>query len=298
MEMIMRDVNTLMERLSFPADARKVLDAALCDIAKDGDAAAWFQQYVADYRKNEGPLDYKRLLQEGAALSERLGMHGFTMAMLFFLALGEPLRQRYAARGIRAEIFYASMADLRYKLEECRLVYGVVGSFVPAWFIGFFEMTRFALGRLQFEILHTKKDYMVGGALLPAGSAAINIHIPRSGERLCHDAVLDAYRQAAEWFRDQFPDGNPVFTCHSWLLYPWNLEVLGPGSNLAAFIGDFEIVESADYENYQEVWRLFDCHYTGSAADLPADSSLRRAYAERIAKGEPIGYGRGFFRYC
>ena len=87
MEMIMRDVNTLMERLSFPADARKVLDAALCDIAKDGDASAWFQQYVADYRKNEGPLDYKRLLQEGAALSERLGMHGFTMAMLFFLAL-------------------------------------------------------------------------------------------------------------------------------------------------------------------------------------------------------------------
>ena len=81
MEMIMRDVNTLMERLSFPADARKVLDAALCDIAKDGDASAWFQQYVADYRKNEGPLDYKRLLQEGAALSEQLGMHGFTMAM-------------------------------------------------------------------------------------------------------------------------------------------------------------------------------------------------------------------------
>jgi hypothetical protein len=108
---------------------------------------------------------------------------------------------------------------------------------------------------------------------------------------------MDSYRRAAEWFADRFPEGKPVFTCHSWLLYPWNLEVLAPGSNLAAFIGDYEVVESEDYGDYQEVWRLFDCHFTGSAADLPQDSSLRRAYADRIARGEPTGYGRGFFRY-
>ena len=114
--------------------------------------------------------------------------------------------------------------------------------------------------------------------------------------RLLQEAAV--FLTETEFFKKYFPEFEyKAFTCHSWLLYPWNLEVLGPGSNLAAFIGDFEIVESADYENYQEVWRLFDCHYTGSAANLPADSSLRRAYADRIAKGEPIGYGRGFFRY-
>jgi hypothetical protein len=297
METILRDVNAMMERLSFPADARAVLDAALRDIAADAEATAWLCRAVAEYEKNVGPLDYKRLLKEGAAHSERLGMHGFTMSMLFFLCLGHPLLRRYAACGISEAVFDNTMADLRYKLEECRLVYGVVGSFVPSWFIGFFELTRFGLGRLQFEIVHTKRDHMVGGALLPAGSAAINVHIPRSGERLRHDAVMDSYRAAAEWFADRFPEGEPVFTCHSWLLYPWNLEVLATGSNLAAFIGDYEVVESEDYGDYQEVWRLFDCHFTGSAADLPQDSSLRRAYADRIARGEPTGYGRGFFRY-
>ena len=93
-----------------------------------------------------------------------------------------------------------------------------------------------------------------------------------------------------------FPDGTALFTCSSWLLDPWNLTVLNPASNLAAFIGDFEIVSSHLYDGYGDLWRLFDCNYTGDPAALPRDSSLRRAYADRVARGEPTGSGRGFFR--
>jgi hypothetical protein len=107
---------------------------------------------------------------------------------------------------------------------------------------------------------------------------------------------MASYRAAAAWFADVFPDGNVLFTCSSWLLDPWHLTVLKPTSNLAAFIGDFEIVETKQYADYGELWRLFDCRYTGNPDDLPQDSSLRRAYADRVRRGEPTGSGRGFFR--
>lgn len=296
MQTIKQNALALTERLNFPADARAVFADALERIAADPVAAAWLCRLVEQYETCQGSCDYNRMLADGQAMGRALGLHAHTVDLLLFLCLGEPLRARYAARGVDESVWHNSMMDLRYKLEECRLVYGTVGSFVAPWFGGFFDMTRFALGRLQFEIIHTSKEYTLGGAPLPAGTPAINIHIPRTGTRLEHAQVLEAYRAAAAWFADTFPDGTALFTCSSWLLDPWHLTVLSPTSNLAAFIGDFEIVESRHYVNYGELWRLFDCLYTGNPADLPRDSSLRRAYADRVARGEPTGSGRGFFR--
>ena len=297
MQTLKQNVRTIMERLSFPENARAVFLDALDRIAADRTAAAWLGRLVAQYDESEN-CDYLRLLADSKALGAALDIHEYTMALLLFLCFGERLRARYAERGLDETVYWDSMADLRYKLEECRLVHGVVGSFVAPWFGGFFNLTRFALGRLQFEIIHTHHDFTVGGTLLPAGSPVINIHIPRTGTRLLHDQVTDAYRRAAAWFRTALGEHPTVFTCSSWLLDPWHLTVLAPTSNLAAFIGDFEIVETRQYDSYREVWRLFDCEYTGDVDALPRDSSLRRAYVERIRRGEPTGSGRGFFRWC
>ncbi len=285
-----------MAHLAFPADAQEAFLAALDRIAEDKTATVWFKSMISYYEQHER-CSFSQMLTEVTALGEVLGIHEFVSQMLLFLALAEPLRQRYIERGIDEKIYWDSMADLGYKLEECRLVHGKIGSFVASWFRGFFDMTRFALGRLQFEIVTTKKDFTVGGVLLPAGSKAINMHIPRTGGRLMHDQVLESYRLAAEWFAPEFGDQPIVFTCSSWLLFPWNIEVLSPTSNLAAFYRDFEIVESGEYENYHEVWRLFDCLYTGDPAALPQDSSFRRAYVARMTAGQPLGWGRGFFRW-
>ena len=296
MQIIKQNVTALMEKLTFPTDAQAVFADALDRITADRVATAWLRRLIEQYETSEQSCNYKRMLADGQAMGKVLGIHEHTMDLLLFLCLGEPLRIRYAARGIDESVWLDSMMDLRYKLEECRLVQGTVGSFVAPWFGGFFNMTRFALGRLQFEIVHTSRDYTLGGELLPAGTPAINMHIPRTGTRLDHGEVMESYRAAAAWFADVFPDGTALFTCSSWLLDPWNLTVLKPTSNLAAFIGDFEIVSSHSYEGYGDLWRLFDCAYTGNPADLPRDSSLRRAYADRVARGEPTGSGRGFFR--
>ena len=294
MQTVRNNIQALMPRLNFPAEAQATLIDAFDRIAADKTAAAWFQSLIAQYERTEH-CDYNQMLAHVGALGKALGIHEHTTHMLLFLALGEKLRLRYTERGYDEAIYWNSMMDLTYKLEECRLVHGTVGSFVAPWFGGFFDLTRFALCRLQFEIITTSKDHTVGGKLLPAGSKAINIHIPRTGTRLDHEQVLESYRLAADWFAAEFPDQPAVFTCSSWLLYPWNIEALSPASNLAAFYRDFEIVSSRDYENYNETWRLFDCLYTGDPAALPRDSSFRRAYADRIASGKPTGSGKGFF---
>ena len=104
-----------------------------------------------------------------------------------------------------------------------------------------------------------------------------------------HDSEI---KKQPVFFKEEFHE-NIIFICNSWLLYPWNREVLKNGSNLAQFYDDFTIVSSGEYQNYSEAWRLFDCLYDGNPDNLPADTSLRRAYIERIKNGQPIGHGTG-----
>lgn len=292
MKEIRGHVCRLMEQLEFPADAKQEL---LC--AFDKMTCEEFAQLLCGYEKNKN-CDYKEMLSEIVLLGERHGVHPYTASLLLFLCLSKNLLERYQRLGIHESIYYRSMADLAYKLEECRLVYGINGSFVASWFSGFFALKRFALGRLQFEIVRTSDDYELGGISIPAGSKAINIHIPRTGTKLLHSEVEESYRMAAEMFAAEFVDQPILFICKSWLLDPWNQTVLKSESNLSLFCKDFEIVKSGTYTDYRELWRLFDCQYMGDASKLPKDSSLRRAYAERVGRGEPIGWGVGLFFCC
>ena len=294
MQTMRSDIAMLMERLTFPAEAREVLLSAFDCVAESPVAAAWWNRLVARYEVTE-KCNYPAMIEDVRALADTLSIHRHTLEMLLFLALGKKLRARYAERGIDGSIYYDSLMDLRYKLEECRLVHGTVGSFVSLWFSGFYTLARFALGRLQFEMTTLKAPYTVGGETLPEGSKAINIHIPRTGTRLYHDEVLASYRRAAETFADAFGDAPILFTCHSWMLDPWHAEVLAPESNMVQFLRDFALVERGDYGDYKEAWRLFDCLVGDDPDVLPADTTLRRAYVEKMRRGQPTSWGRGVF---
>lgn len=284
----------LMEKLGFPEDAKKAFSEALDRIAEDKTVAAGFSHLLEQYDESKD-CAYEQMIAEAKALGEALGIHEYAISMLLFLCMAEKLKERYAEQGIAEEIYYNSIADLRYKLEECRLVFGIDGTFVAPWYFGFFDMTRFALGRLQFEIMQTPADYTFGDMQFPAGSKVINLHIPRTGEKLCHADVLDSYKMAAEWFAPEFAQQPMVFVCRSWMLDPWNMTVLLPDSNLAAFYNDYRVIQTGVFEGHGDVWRIFDKMYTGDVSKLPQDTSLRKAYAERIASGEPTCWGLGVF---
>lgn len=254
-----------------------------------------FEAFISEYEDSYN-INYDSVMEKMKELSIASDIHEYTGALVLLLCLTKKLREYYSEAGISDDIFRNTVLDLRYKLDECICVHGVVGTFVLKWFWGFFKLERFALGRLQFEVVNFGADYEIDGVNLTPDSRVLNVHIPRTGTRLDHDSVLASYKLAADFYRPMLGE-KIAFVCSSWLLFPRHREMLSATSNLIAFMDDFEIISSGEYSNYGEVWRLFDKMYDGDVAHLPADSSLRRAYIDLISRGEKTGWGKGVFVY-
>lgn len=280
----------------YPADARTALLSAYDALVSDERTAAGFFELLSRYKADMN-CNFKRLLADMGGFCEAASIHEYTGKLLLCMCMSRQLRAYYRSADLPDELWQAAMHDLGYKLIECQLVYGVWGSFVCAWFDRFFNLTRFALGRLQFELVRFGRCYEKNGITLSTDSLVINVHIPRTGGRLYPKEVKDAYRQAAAFFKERYLLDQIVFVCDSWLLYPKNLQVLGEKSNLRAFIADYDVIEWAAYPDYAQVWRLFDQNFEGDVDKLPQDSSLRHAYAEWIRKGIPTGDGYGIYAY-
>ena len=216
------------------------------------------------------------------------------MNMCLLLGACPALRERYAEKGIDEAIFWKSIEDMRWKLRECMDCEEVWGTFVPHWYRGFFEMTRFGLGRFQFEKTDFDADYYEKcGNTLKRGDTVINFHIPSAGP-LTDEKRLDSYKQAYKFFGGK--DGEPMaFVCGSWLLYEGHREFLPENSNILRFMDDFDIIRSADREKFSDGWRVFGKYSNGSVDDLPEDTSIRRAFKQRLQQGKPTGYGYGVF---
>jgi len=227
------------------------------------------------------------------ALGERIGCHAYTAEFLFFACAAEPLLARYKAAGISEDIYWDSMRDLLWKFRECLDVHNIPGSFVAHWFPGFFHMKRFALGRLQFEHQTFREEsYSRAGVTLHRGDDVINIHIPSAGP-LTKESRMDAYRRAYNFYIGEFSGDILPIVCNSWLLYPAHRVFLPAHSNILSFMDDFDIISSAETETFSNAWRVFGADAAKSPADWPQDTSIRRAFRDRILSGGKVGSGYG-----
>ena len=277
-----------MENLDFPLDEQSELLDTIDVLLKTDDFLEILKRYEAV------DFDFLSMIQDVKTLAESKELCVYTVHMSLLICMLPKMHERYISNNIDEKIFYDMARDLRYKLEECRLVHNKCGTFVASWYKRIFELNIFALGRLQFEINQINFDCEVDGVSIPKGTKVLSVHIPRTGTKLDHDLVIDSYKRAVEFFGDEFAD-KVIFMCSSWLLYPWMRSVLNDNANLAKFYDDYTIVSSGEYKDYTEIWRLFDCCYNGNPDDLPSDTSLRREYIARIKRQEPIGYGVGVF---
>lgn len=268
--------------------------AFLCDayeaVIQNAEAKALLEQSIAAYEENYH-CDYDAILEAGTQMGDLCGIHPYTTRFLIYLCLTRRLRTLYRDHGIDDEIFWNSMQDLRYKLEECKAVKGVCGSFVCFWFPGFFNLTRFALGRLQFEIIRFGHTYEKNGHKLTPESRVLNVHIPRTGTPMTPAALQDSFAQARAFFRRELGE-HPAVVCHSWLLWPEHEKILKPTSNTVYFLKLFDIFNEGYCENDDNLWRLFDTDERHPDR-LPADSSARRAYIELLRQGKRTGWGHG-----
>ena len=260
-------------------------------VQADETAARCVAQATEEYDKD--PCDYGRLLVLADEAAASIGVHEYTAELLIYMILSKSLLTRYRERGIDEAVFWDSMLDLKYKLDECKAVKGVCGSFVAGWFEGFFNLTRFALGRLQFEVVPFGGVYDKDGRMLTPDSKVINVHIPRTGTPLLPAECEEAYARAAAFFADQIK-GDVVFMCYSWLLYPENETILTDKSNIVQFMKRYDVFKWGIDKNKRDLWRLFDTEESHPDR-LPTDTTARRLYAEHIRRGGKLGWGHGVF---
>ena len=287
----MRDFLTeFFKEFAYPEKDAATLLAAYDKITENEQANAYFSTALAAYDADMN-CDYGTAMHKARQAGDCVGVHNYASELLLFICYSRKLLERYAAANLPREIWHDSMLDLKYKLDECQAVMGICGSFVAGWFPGFFNLTRFALGRLQFEIHEFDNEYKVGEHVIAKGSKAINMHIPRSGQPLSKELYEDSFSRAKVFFKDQLPDGKVPFVCHSWLLYPEQSDFLPAHSNVRRFMEEFEIL-SWDHSDGESLWCLFDTNERNPAR-LPTNSTLRRAYVERLLGGGRVGWGYG-----
>ena len=139
----------ICKNLDFPAEAVEVLVQGLDQIRTDAAAVQDLQKAVDSLMTPECD-EYLQLMQR---ISDQTGVHRYVVDMVVLLLAVEPLKVRYEQRGLPEQLMWDSMADLRYKLIECKDVYNIWGTFVTPWFKWFYTCNRFKLGRLEFASL-------------------------------------------------------------------------------------------------------------------------------------------------
>ena len=289
-------LDRFLRDFGYPNEAITALDSAARAFFANEKSVALFENFRKRFEKHPD-LRSSVLKAELDHIADLGETNRDTVYLLLLILLSEADRKVYADRGFSQKAWRDNMTDLKYTCDLCLPMKGVYGTYCPEWYAAFFAAKRFTFGRLQFERGRLGKTYRNGTFSLSPDDEVIYIHIPRTGERLLPADADASCAAASAFFRERFGIRRIVFACHSWLLYPENKKILPEGSNLYSFIARFDVVSVEEDTTYGDVWRLFDKEYDGDPNALPQDTSLRRAYAQRIRNGEPLGLALGVWVY-
>ena len=240
---------------------------------------------------------FSRLRLLADRLAEESGANLYAAYLVVLILLSASSKEAYEKRDLSPEMWRQNMLDLKYYNDLCKIRKGEFGTYSFEWSGRFLAGTRFTFGKLQFEMCPLGKNYEKDGIRLRPKDQVIYIHIPRTGGRLSPEDVDAACATASDFFKQRYGVKEVVFACHSWLLYPANKTMLSESSNLYSFMSRFEVIDVQEDAEYKEVWRLFDKDYDGDVSALPQDTSLRRAYAQRIKENKPLGVALGVWVY-
>lgn len=288
-------METLMKKARFPREAMDTLLPIISQLKERGqwetiESLAW---EVMNDLSGEDIL--VTVLKKTEALEEEFGVHKYTLDLFMLLVCWGILEQRYEEKGLSHELFIDTLQDIRCKLVECHDVYGVYGIFVGSWYLGFFDMTRFTLGRLQYELktYELEESYEGNGYCVKKGDKVINIHIPSDGN-LNPEAAEASLQLAMEYYKDEFVGKPYVFVMDSWLLDK-DLMALMPEGNIKKFVEHFTVLHGQKEEKFMDGWRVFYSEWEKDPSDLPRRTRLQKAIAEYLQNGGTLGEGYGIF---
>ena len=285
-----------LDRTGFSAEAGKALmDSArrLSGFVCPCSPQSGLKKAVEAFYQSGLKIELAKPFIEAAA--DRSGIHPYTLWLLFLIEAAIPARQAYAQKGIADDIFWDTFTDLRYKADECQAMYGVWGNFVSSWYPIFYSCSIVKLGRLEYEntVYPWDEPYMCRSVTVRKGDPVKSIHIPSSREPFDRASRLDSYRRAWDFFQKELQDRPLICTCHSWLLYPQNRQILSPSSRVVDFMGDFDLLRAEPDPAFSNGWRVFgpDCQLPPDR--LPERTSMQRAFKRWLCGGNVTGYGFG-----
>lgn len=281
-----------MDSTQYPQEARAAILKANGILQADAVLDGVFERL--DVRVNEYGLTTKEALDCIKTLTDAAGIEEYTFAMLFMMRASQRLKERYRKANIPEALFWHTMTDYRYKIIECHELTGQWGNRSGPWQNRYFIMSTIAIGRFQFEKKEFQYElYEKAGVTIHRGDPVYSLHIPSSGMPFDRQARFDSYRHAYEYYQCK-QQGKPLLlVCNSWLLYPGHAEFLPSNSNILDFMKDFDIIDSDESDDFKDSWRVFGKACSLPPQQWPRDTSLRRAYAERICGGGKTGTGYG-----
>lgn len=276
----MNGIKNFCSRIGFPDEATEYFCSLIEKIGADTFRTAT-EKYVADETD-----DYKLLTKE---IADANGISVYTADMLMLILAAQPLKDKYAQNGYSEELYYDTMCDLTYKLTECRKLHGVWGTFVTDWFRWFYQLKRFTLGRLQYEMRISEFDYK---DKVKKGDKVIYCHIPSSGP-ITPESVTDSLNRAYDFYGC---DGELIVACSSWMLYPPHYDLFPENSNIRKFYDMFDIFSTKEMGTH-DLWRFFYKENIEDITEEDIKTRLHRNFYDFVKAGNPMGSGLGVIVY-
>lgn len=291
-------VEEFMKEQFYPAPANKELLTVYNKIMADDTLCDILCRAVSIY-ENDATCNFDEVLALCEELEQSSLLHEYVVNLIFYICLTNHLKFRYEKADIGSDIWSDTVAELKYKMIECKDRANIWGITDKESLRNIFEMKRFTLGRLQFEqttfgdVLPTMK-YEKDGIEITKETKVINVLVPRMLRNLDDELLEESYRMAKDFFADEFSGMPMIFVCKSWMLYPEFADVT-EGTDVKSFSNEFEIIAVLDDAEgeHPDMVEVFDMEFVGSAEYYPEDTLRRRRFKEFLINGGRTGRGIG-----
>ncbi|MBE6680748.1 MAG: hypothetical protein E7600_00480 [Ruminococcaceae bacterium] len=207
-----------------------------------------------------------------------LGLPLETASLLIYILLLEEAYSDFKARMDNSDIFYDTVKRISDSSKEYFKANGKHGLYDYHFLANYVRGNIIRLG--EFEYQYGKYE----------GKKAIIFHLP-DGADLSKEKRIFSYSLARQYF------GTYPIIADSWLLYPEHKKMLSKDSRILDFMSDFDIISTHETCDYSELFHVFGRLSDFSYENLPMETSLQRAYAERVKNRLPIGSATGILKY-
>lgn len=294
----MRDfIENFLNEYDFSIEAKNEFLSSYDKIIANKQASDLLNKAIKIYNESYD-VDYKYFCNDVLkGIEDSSGVHYNTACVILFICLSKRLKYYYEEKGYNEEIYKTSIADIKFKTIEEYPKTKIWGWSSPAWFSGFYKLTRFGFDQLQFELIDFNEEYHKNGVDLYPTSKVITVHLPKTGQKLNADEVPNTFKKAGEFFKQFLKDGPIVFYCKSWLMHSGQMSALTPSSQLVKFRNLFEILGEKYYEDNSILKRVFDTTDFSDLSKLPCKTSLQRYYIEVLKNGGKAGFAWGIHVY-